>query len=115
MMNIGDRIRKLRRERNWTQDELGKRVGIVGHNVARYESGRTAPRKPMLERFAQAFETTVDELISESRPPEAFQADPEFLQIFREIVTLEEPDLTALKRILKLLVKQNRIQHVIAS
>ena len=51
-MNIGERIRQLRRERDWTQEELAKRVGILSQNVARYENSRTAPRKRMLEQFA---------------------------------------------------------------
>src|ERR1039458_3869468 len=102
-MNIGERIRKLRRERNWTQDELGQRVGILGRNVARYESGRTEPRKAMVARFAQAFLGGVDAVQTEARTSdESFQKDPELLGIFQEIVTLDEPDRMALKRVLTL-------------
>ena len=115
-MNIGERIRQLRRERDWTQDELAQRVGILSQNVARYENGRTAPRKRMLEQFAKAFGMTPDELQSEPKVQDRLQADdPELARLFREIVTMPESDRDAVKRVLTLVVKQNRIQQVIAS
>ena len=61
-MSIGERIRKLRRERNWTQEELGKRVGIPATNIARYENDKNLPRKAMMQRLAEAFSLAVEDL-----------------------------------------------------
>jgi transcriptional regulator with XRE-family HTH domain len=44
-MTIGERLRKLRRDKNWTQDELAKQMGMLAGNVARYENGLNTPRK----------------------------------------------------------------------
>lgn len=38
-MNIGDVIKTLRTERGWTQEELGKRLGVQKSAVAKYENG----------------------------------------------------------------------------
>ena len=115
-MNIGERIRQLRKERDWTQDELAQRVGILSQNVARYENGRTAPRKRMLEQFAMAFEMTPEQLLSDPRTLDPLQADdPELARLFREIVSMSESDRDAVKRVLTLVVRQSRIQQMMAS
>jgi transcriptional regulator with XRE-family HTH domain len=116
-MTIGERLRKLRRDKNWTQDELAKQMGMLAGNVARYENGLNTPRKKMLERFAAAFQISVEAL--ESDPPaglpEVFQQDPELLSLVQDIGTMNETDRKAVKHVLGLLVKQSRIQQVIAS
>ena len=115
-MDIGERIRQLRHERNLTQEELGKRMGLLSGNVARYENGRNRPRKKMLERFAKAFEISLETLESEpGGVPEFFQHDPELLSVLRDISAMSETDRKAVKHVLTLLVKQSRIQQVIAS
>ena len=114
-MDIGERIRSIRRERNWTQDDLAKKAGLLCQNVARYETGRTTPRKAMLARFAKAFDLTVEELVAEPKRTDEFPADPELAKLFRHISTLSEDDRAAVKRVLNLVVKQSLVQQVIAS
>jgi transcriptional regulator with XRE-family HTH domain len=116
-MNVGERIKRLRKERNLTQEELGSRMGLLPSNVARYENGRNEPRKAMLARFAEAFGLTPQELLTEALvvQDDLAAADPEMASLFREIITLSEGDRAAVKRVLTLVIKQNRIQQVIAS
>lgn len=42
-MNMGYRIRKLRKTLDLTQKEFGSRIGIKGNTVAQYELGRSNP------------------------------------------------------------------------
>ena len=42
-MNMGYRIRKLRKTLDLTQKEFGRRIGIKGNTVAQYELGRSNP------------------------------------------------------------------------
>ncbi len=44
LMETGNRVTALRKERNVTQDELGKRVGFNGNTVSRIENGRVNMR-----------------------------------------------------------------------
>ena len=44
LMETGNRVTTLRRERSVTQDELGRRVGFNGNTVSRIENGRTNMR-----------------------------------------------------------------------
>ena len=40
MENVGQRIKRLRKERKWTQEMLGAKLGVKKAAVQKYESGR---------------------------------------------------------------------------
>ena len=42
-MSIGSTIKKLRRERNMTQEQLAECLGITANAVSQWECDRTAP------------------------------------------------------------------------
>jgi len=110
---LGERIRKLRRSKDWTQKELGELVGIDQKNISQYESGRLHPGRRTIQRFAQAFAVTPEELLAED-PEEPLLAieDPDLLSLFREVSKLQEADRNRLKWMLSLAVRQLRIQDV---
>ena len=117
-MSFGERVKKLRRDRNWTQGELGQKAQINGHNVSRYENGHLQPTKRTVEKFAQALGVSPEELLFAAGPteePSLALEDAELLHLFREVAGLPESDRAAIKRILSIVVKQNRLQQMLAS
>lgn len=44
---LGARIRQLREQRRWTQQELGDLVGVHAKTISNWESGRNIPRSSM--------------------------------------------------------------------
>ncbi len=110
---LGERIRKLRRERNWTQKQLGQMAGIDQNNISQYESGKITPTRRTVDRLAEIFAISPEELIAEA-PAEPVLAieDPELLGIFREMSKLTESDRSRLKWMLNLAIRQLRIQDV---
>jgi transcriptional regulator with XRE-family HTH domain len=62
-MTIGDRIRKLREDRGWTQNFLASRAGVHQPTIWRLEKGSIAsPKIDLIRKIADAFEISVDEL-----------------------------------------------------
>ncbi len=55
-------IEQLRREHNWTQKELGAKVGVSGQAVYNWEAGNKAPSASTLRRLAQAFGVCMEEI-----------------------------------------------------
>jgi putative transcriptional regulator len=55
-----NRLRVLRAERNWSQQELGIRVGVSRQAINALETGRFDPSLPLAMRIARAFDTTVE-------------------------------------------------------
>lgn len=114
-MTTSEKIRRLRRERNWTQEELGQRVGIDKRNVSRYETGSLNPSRKTLARFANALGVNIEELYEAPSQPTLVLDDPELLNLFREVATLPDKSRNAVKTVLAMVVKQNRIQQMVTS
>ena len=60
---IGDKIRKLRRDRNLTQEEVASHLGISFQSVSKWERGDGYPDITLLPALANYFRVTVDELL----------------------------------------------------
>lgn len=63
-LQVGGRIRQLRVAFGWTQSELARRIGVTENAVTQYETGRAMPKPVNLQRVAEAFETSVEWLMT---------------------------------------------------
>lgn len=57
-----NRLKVLRAERNWSQAELGERVGLSRQAINAIERDKYDPSLPVAIRIARLFETTVEEI-----------------------------------------------------
>ncbi len=62
-MSIGSTIKKLRRERDMTQEQLAEYLGITANAVSQWECDRTAPDISQLPMLAYIFDVTTDEIL----------------------------------------------------
>lgn len=73
-MTVGERIRSYRLERGWTQEELGKHLGVGKAAIQKYESGqvqnlKSSTIKTLCDLFnAQPFDFIFDDFIFEDKP-----------------------------------------------
>ena len=56
---LGMQVRGMREERGWSQRDLATFAGMTQPAIARFEAGGTTPTLPILERIANAFDTTL--------------------------------------------------------
>jgi putative transcriptional regulator len=57
---VKNRVRALRTEQSWSQQELALRVGVSRQAINAVETGRFDPSLPLAMRLARIFETTVE-------------------------------------------------------
>ena len=62
-MSIGATIKKLRREKNITQEQLAEYLGITSRAVSQWECDRTMPDITQLPLLANIFEVGTDVLL----------------------------------------------------
>lgn len=62
-LNIGKNIRRLRREANLTQEELGRELDVSPQAISRWENGSAYPDIEFLPTLAKYFGMTVDQLM----------------------------------------------------
>ena len=56
------RLRVLRAERDWSQQDLADRLGVSRQTVNAIETGRYDPSLPLAFRIARTFDATVEEV-----------------------------------------------------
>ena len=59
-MNIGEKIKALRKQKGITQTELGKKCEISQVQIARYENGVNRPSQKVLKKIASGMEVPVN-------------------------------------------------------
>ena len=61
-LNLGTKIRELRRRDGRTQDNLAEALGVTAQAVSRWESGGSYPDMEMIPAIANYFHVSIDEL-----------------------------------------------------
>ena len=62
---VARNLRLLRRERGWSQEKLGQKVGISTNYVGMIERQERSPTIKVIEKIAAAFEVDPIELLKE--------------------------------------------------
>jgi len=70
-MDIGERLRLLREEKNLSQGDIEERTGLLRCYISRVENGHTIPAVKTLEKMAQALEVQLHELLYDGDHPPA--------------------------------------------
>ena len=59
-----NRIRELRQEKQLSQEELARLLGVDRSAVAKWETGTNLPRAEKLLMLAKIFDCTLDEILN---------------------------------------------------
>lgn len=62
-MSVGSTIKRLRREKNITQEQLAEYLGITSRAISQWECGRTAPDISQLPALCHIFDVSSDVLL----------------------------------------------------
>lgn len=85
-MTFAEKLMELRRQKGWSQEELGDKLGVTRQTVSKWELGSTTPEMEKLAAMSDLFGITTDELIKGKTPeksnPENFNIKSEKKQQF---------------------------------
>lgn len=65
--NVQNRVKDLRLERGWTQEELADAVGVSRQSINSIERNRYVPSLPLALLFARVFGVPTDEIFKLER------------------------------------------------
>lgn len=99
---FSNNLKKLRREKNFTQEQVAEKLGVTAQTVSRWECGTTFPDVMLLPEIARLYCVTIDDLYKESsvayanyaqrlasiyeasqKPEDFMQAEYEFRKLFQ--------------------------------
>jgi len=63
-----NRLKVMRAERNWTQEELGKRVGVSRQAINALETEKHDPSLDLAYRIASSFQVSVEQIFENTHP-----------------------------------------------
>lgn len=75
---IGEQLKKLRKEKKWSQRKVAELIGISRGNYAHYETNSKVPREDNLQKLADLFDVSTDYLLGrtdEHKPVEQIKKD----------------------------------------
>jgi len=93
-MSLSARLIQLRRERDWTQQDVADQVGLHVNQIKRYEAGSAQPSLEGLKKIAKAFSVSTDWLLFE----DAERGPDEDLRLQFEAMNQLSPDEKAVAR-----------------
>jgi transcriptional regulator with XRE-family HTH domain len=101
-MELAEKIRHLRKQRAWSQAELGEKVGIHSGHVSRLETGRYQPSSELLKKLAQALEVSTDYLLNpqEGELSAVTAGDKSLIERVRLIESLDPEERAAVFKII---------------
>jgi transcriptional regulator with XRE-family HTH domain len=116
MNSVGQRIKELRVKLNLTQKELADKIGMTYVQIGRYEKRGAKPSADVLNRLADALDTTNDYLMNGDKGEKAMASlkDSELLQQFKALEELDEKDKNTIKDIIDAFIKRSRLKNIAA-
>lgn len=65
-LNLGERVRELRKERNWTLEQAATQAGLARSTLSKIENGQMSPTYDALKKLALGLEISVPQLFTPS-------------------------------------------------
>ena len=62
---FGKRLRKLRRMRDWTQEEMAEKCGMSSDFISQLERGKNSPSLDTLQKLAEVLEVPIAEFFTQ--------------------------------------------------
>jgi len=111
-MALGERIRELRKEKGWSQAELGELVGTDSQHISRYETGRITPSVDALVRLAAALDVSTDYLVKEGVPRKVLDGHAlgKLGQRLGDLAELSEADQELVSQVIDGLLAKSRLK-----
>jgi len=105
---FGKRIFDLRKGRQWSQPRLGKVIGTSGAIIGRYERDEMTPSIEVVRKLSDAFEVTLNYLVSES---DTCLKDKAMLNRLQKLGTLPSDDRDRIIDVVDLLIRDSKARQ----
>lgn len=110
-MPFSKKIVELRKEKDWSQAELAKKVGVHQRYISSWETDKSMPHAETLIKLAQVFEVSTDYLLFDNVPREGISKinDFELYEQYRQTDLLPDDLRKALKEIIAAVVFRYKV------
>lgn len=112
-MIFSRRIRELRKEKNWSQEELAKKIGSDARQISRYENGKITPSIDAIIKLAEVFDISVDYILFEAAMKRPLKTTcSEVAKRLQHLECLNKSDQDSLLNVLDALIARNKVKSL---
>lgn len=104
-MDLGEKIRALRKAKNMKQQELAEKLGVHSKHISRYENNSSKPSLEILLKLRDIFCVSLDYLVADEDSQDFHYKDKELERYFTEADKLSEEDRQVIKKVIESLIK----------
>ena len=110
-MYLAQNVKRLRKERKWTQAELADKIGAHLSHINRVETGKYIPSLETIIEIAKALEVPIDHLVnnSEGNLVEIKIEDQTFAEKIKLLNTLDEEERLLITKMIDALLTKKQI------
>lgn len=114
MKNVGDRIKDLRGKNKLTQSKLAEIIGLTYIQIGRYETQKSTPSSDVLQKLANALNTTTDYLMNGDTDEKISTqlTDKQLLEQFKQVEKLNKEDKHLIKTFIDAFLTKRQIQQL---
>jgi len=115
-MALHDNIKRLRKQKGWSQTELAEKIDSHLSHVNRIETGKYKPSVDVLVKLADVFDVSLDTLVRDSEVDlkEVTIEDKDLAQRIKLIESLELEDRQALCRVIDSMLTKQKIFKLVS-
>ena len=105
---LSERIIELRKQKEYSQQELADKVGISRAQMNRYENQAVQPPADVLKKLADVLGTSLDYLVSgaSGEKAKASLKDVKMLEQYKVLATLPDGEKNVILRVLDALIRE---------
>ena len=111
--DFGQRIKQLRKQRNWTQKELAVKIDVRFPQLNKYECGLHTPPMEKLIKMAEVFDTTIDFLLTGDRSEQRPMHNLRLLERFQALEEFNAEDREAVIKLIDAMIVKNKVEGAI--
>lgn len=111
MLNFKEKLIRLRKDNNLTQDELAKKLKISRSAVANYEKGIREPNFEMLENIADCFNISIAELLNDDQASRLLMYYEKLKPIIDKAMKLDAADRAKLEERAYMMLEADKYQE----
>ena len=83
---LNENIKNMRKQKGYTQETFAQELNVVRQTVSKWEKGYSVPDAVMLEKIAELFDVSVNELLGGEK--EKKEETPDFLKVTEQLSIL---------------------------
>lgn len=117
MVDFGQQLTKIRKERQLTQLELAELLDVQPRLIGRWEQGKGKPQFDYVIKLADVLEVSLDRLLlgADQHPAASFEIQNRKLkELCKQVDQLRPEDQDVICHFLDLAVRQERVKQIIA-